>query len=174
MTQPIAHQLHGLARGWRATALLFALACAHAPAQAGVADLINGVKVGAQLPMLDLHYVGAAPLLENRLLLVDFWATWCEPCRTSIPALNALQAKFAEKGLTVIGVTQESEKFVQPFLQMVPMHYASAADGNPSLYRALHIKALPYAMFVSPNGKIVWRGQPDEIDDDLVERLLRK
>ena len=156
----------------RLAALLLTAACM--PAQAGMADLINGVKVGAQLPALDLHYFGSAPLQEGRLTLIDFWATWCEPCRTSIPALNALQARFAEQGLRVIGVTQESETLVAPFLKIVPMRYASAADGMPSLYQALHIKALPYAIFVTPGGKIIWRGQPDEIDDALVENLLHK
>ena len=172
MTRREIRPLHRVSGILRVATLL--IATTGLPAQAGMADLINGVKVGAQLPTLDLHYFGSAPTVENRLLLIDFWATWCEPCRTSIPALNALQARFAEKGLSVLGVTQESENVVLPFLKLIPMRYASAADGDPSLFHALRIKALPYAIFVAPGGRIVWRGQPEEIDQALVESLLRK
>ena len=159
-------------RKFLCAALLVGGPCLHA--HAGMADLINGVAVGSQLPFVDLHYLGAVPTLEEHLVLIDFWATWCEPCRTSIPALNTLQARFAAKGLVVVGVSPESAEVVLPFLKTVPMQYASAIDGSPGLHKSLHIKALPYAVFVSRSGRIIWRGQPAEIDDALVDTLLAR
>ena len=140
-------------------------------AEAGMADLINGVKVGAPLPPAELHFLSPPPA-SSRLRLIDFWATWCEACRESIPALGALQAKYAADGLGVIGVTAETLDVVQAFQQKLPTAYATALDSHPGLNSALHIRALPYAIMVAADGTIVWRGQPDEIDDALLRRLL--
>jgi thiol-disulfide isomerase/thioredoxin len=144
------------------------------PAQAGFVDIFNGVTVGAQLPKNDLVFLGAAPSTANNVRLIDFWATTCAPCRTSIPKLNALHQKYASKGLVMIGVSEESKEVVAPFLEKVPMHYAAAVEGMYSLHKALRIRALPYAIFVDRSGTIVWRGQPEEITEQLIESLLPK
>ena len=145
-----------------------------APAQAGFVDMFNGVTVGAQLPKNDLVFLGATPSTESNVRLIDFWATTCAPCRTSIPKLNALHQKYASKGLLMIGVSEESKETVTSFLEKVPMHYASAVEGTHSLHKALRIRALPYAIFVDHSGTIIWRGQPSEITEQLIESLLPK
>lgn len=141
-------------------------------AQAGVVDMFNGVKVGAPLPSNDLVFLGAKPSTANTVQLIDFWSTTCEPCKTSIPKLNALHQKYAPKGLVMIGVSEESRETVIPFLEKVPMQYVSAVEGTASLHKALRIRALPYAIFVNRSGTIVWRGQPSEITGELIESLL--
>ncbi|MFZ6845376.1 TlpA family protein disulfide reductase [Undibacterium sp. RuTC16W] len=143
-------------------------------AEAGFVDMFNGVKVGSQLPENDLKYLTKAPNKNARLILIDFWATWCVPCRESIPKLNALYTKFASEGVEVIGVTKESEEVVRPFLEKTPILYPHAIEGARSLHETLGIKALPYAIFVNQNGKILWRGQPSEIKESLVLSLLTK
>lgn len=149
--------------------LAFALASS---ASAGVVDFINGVRLGSALPKHDLRYLAAAPDASDRLLLIDFWATWCGPCRTSIPKLNEFHAEFSRRGLVIIGVTQETAEVAQSFVDRVPMHYAVATEGALSLHKSLRVKALPYAIFVDRKGTIVWRGQPDEIDAALISKLL--
>ncbi|MET3135715.1 thiol-disulfide isomerase/thioredoxin [Undibacterium sp. GrIS 1.2] len=141
-------------------------------ATAGFVDLFNGVKVGGQLPESDLKYLAKTPDKNANLTLIDFWATWCVPCRESIPMLNALHAKFATEGFEVIGITKESEEVVAPFLEKMPILYPYAVEGAKSLHKALGIKALPYAIFVNKSGKILWRGQPSEITESLVQSLL--
>ncbi|MDP9107967.1 MAG: TlpA family protein disulfide reductase [Pseudomonadota bacterium] len=161
-------------RGWhhiRQVGIALTLAACALTAEAGMADLINGVKVGAQLPPAELHFLSPPPA-SPRLRLIDFWATWCEPCRESIPALGVLQTKYAGEGLAVIGVTAETLDVVQAFQQKLPMAYTTALDSKPGLNSALHIRALPYAIMVAADGTIVWRGQPGEIDDALLRRLL--
>ncbi len=145
-------------------------------ATAGVTDWVNGAKVGAPLPSHDLQYLSATPITENKLVLIDFWATWCVPCLQAIPKLNTLHAKYEKHGLAVIGVSQEKKEVVSKLMSKLPepIQYAHAVEGSPSLHRALRIKALPYAIFVDQTGKIVWRGEPEKITDKLILNLLEK
>jgi len=140
-------------------------------ASAGWLEFFNGVSIDAQ-PPLEFAYLKSAPKTEGRLVLVDFWATWCEPCRTSIPKLNDIHAKFAEKGLVVIGVTKEAKEEVVPFVAKFPMHYFVGLDLQGKFTDSLSVRALPYALIASPSGKVVWRGQPSALSDSEIERLM--
>lgn len=144
------------------------------PARAGLVDLLNGAKLGRPLPPSDLQYLSAVPNLQDKLTLIDFWATWCAPCREAIPQLNAFQEKYSDRGLVVVGVSEETREEVAPFLLQYPMKYPHAIEGSKSLHKALKIKVLPYAIFVDRSGKIFWRGQPSDISDDLIVALLGK
>lgn len=150
--------------------LLFQLAVA--PAHAGIVDLVNGVSVGRQLPVNEIRYPRQAPDPQARLTLIDFWATWCEPCRVSIPKLNAWQRQYAAQGLAVVGATQEAEADVLPFIDKLEIQYPVGLEGKPGLHELLKIRGMPYAIFVDQSGKIIWRGQPDEITDALIAKLL--
>ena len=88
------------------------------PVHAGIADFLNGVKVGQQLPARNFQFIGSAPDTSDKLLLIDFWATHCAPCITSIPEVNALHDKYAAKGLVIIGLSDETEAKVKPFGSM--------------------------------------------------------
>lgn len=153
--------------------LLATLAAVPVASHAGLMDYFNGVRVGKPLPRHDMVYLDAGPDAGARLRLLDFWATWCAPCRESIPRLNALHKRHAANGLAVIGVTRESADVVRPFLGKVAIDYPIALDRQPALHDALGIKGLPYAVLVSAAGVIVWRGQPDEITDALIESFLK-
>lgn len=153
--------------------------CAATPSHAGFVDLFNGVKVGTALPAHEIRQVaGPVPDAAAKLRLIDFWSTTCAPCRTSIPQLNALHDRYAARGLALIGVSEEAADKVLPFLEKLPMRYAVAVEADPaaptSLHKSLRIRALPYAIFVDRGGTIVWRGQPEQIDAALVEKLLER
>jgi cytochrome c biogenesis protein CcmG/thiol:disulfide interchange protein DsbE len=158
------------------SAILFFLLSCNLEAQASMVDFINGVHLGKNLPELQFSYLGDTPDIKNRVLLIDFWATWCEPCRVYIPNLNKLQAKYAERGLLVIGISKEKAEQVQTFQQKVAMNYVIAVESadKTGLHQQLGIKALPYAILVDRTGKIVWRGQPEEINDNVVETVLNQ
>ena len=142
------------------------------PSSASILDFINGVKVGAPLPAHEFTYLGATPETKGKFLLIDFWATWCAPCREAMPELNRLHAEFGPRGLAIIGVTKEARDKVTAFLPSQRIDYFIALDGGSALYTQLHIKALPYAILVDRQNRIVWRGQPSDLKKDFLESLL--
>ena len=142
-------------------------------ASAGVMDWWNGVKLGSALPEFDTEYIGPTPPSEFKLLLIDFWATWCAPCRDEFPHLNALHARFANDGLSVVGLTKETRAVAEGFLPRVGLTYPVGAAGNRPLQQVLGIKALPYALLTERRRVIVWRGQASSLNEEEVSRRLR-
>lgn len=143
--------------------VLSTTALAATGASAGVMDWYNGVKVGARLPAYDTQFLGASPSPDARLTLIDFWATWCAPCREEFPHLNLLQQRLAPEGLAVIGLTQEPVQVASEFLKKVTIEYPVGAAGEQPLQKQLGIKALPYAVLVNRARVIVWRGQASSL-----------
>src|SRR4051812_16001142 len=71
---------------------------------------------------------------RGKVVLVDFWASWCEPCRHSFPWLNAMQAKYADRGLVVIGVNVDRERAdADRFLRDVPAKFQIVYDPEGTL-----------------------------------------
>ncbi|MBV8901644.1 MAG: TlpA family protein disulfide reductase [Verrucomicrobia bacterium] len=131
------------------------------------------LKPGDRLPPLPLAFLGDKPDLEKKPLLVEFWATWCPPCRKSIPHLNDLYARYHPQGLEVIGVTDEDEQTVRRFQQQLPMQYRVAINTPRSLYSRFGVDGIPQAFLVDRTGKVVWTGHPLELEDDDLQGILR-
>ena len=143
------------------------------PAAAGVMDWYNGVKLGAKLPEFDAEYLDAAPDASAKLLLIDFWATWCAPCRDEFPHLNKLFGAYSAQGLAVLGLTQEPAQVAKDFMRKVDIQYPVGAGGIKPLQKQLGIKALPYAALVNRSQVIVWRGQASSLSGEQVAERLR-
>lgn len=128
--------------------------------------------VGQKLPNLTLNYVGTKPDIEGKPLLLEFWATWCPPCRQSIPHLNEIYAKYKDRGLVVVGVTDEPNAVIRKFQKDVPMDYAVATDTDGQLGEKMDISSIPHAFLVGKDGKIVWDGHPMEMREEDIEKIL--
>jgi thiol-disulfide isomerase/thioredoxin len=146
--------------------LLIGLPAALTHAQLAVA------KQGEQLPTLALNYLGKQPELTGKPLLVEFWATWCPPCRKSIPHLNEIYAKYKAQGLQIVGITDENEAIVKKFQKQVPMDYNVAINTPQSIYEQFGIQAIPTAFLVNKTGKIVWTGHPMELSETEIQSVL--
>jgi len=90
-------------------------------------------------PISDLQYVQGEPveLGNGKVTVVEFWATWCPPCRTSIPHLNEVYRKFKDQGVDFVGVTNEDESTVKKFMEKMgpDFTYPSALDRSGSVSR---------------------------------------
>lgn len=114
-------------------------------------------------------------LESDKPVLIDFWATWCGPCRTSIPHLTELQKKYKDKGVVFVGVSNETLEKVQPFVeeQGEKMEYVVALDKenltNQDYMRAYGRNGIPCSFIINKKGQIVWVGHPMTMDKPLEE-----
>ncbi len=119
---------------------------------------------------------------EGSVYLVEFWATWCLPCRKSIPHLTELQRKYEAEGLKVIGISDEEKDVVSNFVrnQRTAMDYTVAVDRRKSTTRAwlqaAGLKGIPAVFMVDRKGRIAFIGNPladREKMDSILDRVIR-
>ena len=141
-----------------------------------------GPKVGDPSPKLSIKSwikgkaVDPTEGKPDEVFVVEFWATWCPPCRASIPHLSEMQAHFKSRGVTFIGISNEDKKTVKKFLKKgfdAKMRYTVAIDAqnrtNKDWMDAAGQKGIPTA-FVVKGGKIRWIGHPmDGLDLKVAE-----
>jgi thiol-disulfide isomerase/thioredoxin len=128
--------------------------------------------IGKELPSLGVDYLDKTPDIKGKPAIVEFWATWCGPCKTTIPHLNQLQKKFGPDGLVVIGITAEDENTVKDFRKKLPMEYSVALD-KKELGQKLGIQTIPHAFLVGKDGKVVWEGNPVGLKEADVEKIVK-
>lgn len=110
-------------------------------------------------------WIGEAPNTEGKFVLIDFWATWCPPCRKAIPELNALAAAFPEK-LVVIGISDESAEDVLKMSQPA-INYFSAIDTKGRTSEEIGIQGIPHVLLIDPSGTVAWQGYPLDEENGL-------
>lgn len=130
-------------------------------------------NVGTVITDLKVRYSGKSPELKGKAYVLEFWATWCPPCRTSIPHLNEVYKKYKDKGLEIIGVTKEDRQTVRNFEKNIPIEYTVAHDTYGKLNDEFQIKGIPHAMIVDKSGKIVWEGHPMRLPESQLETVLK-
>lgn len=117
----------------------------------------GGLHRGAPPPPLDaLLVMGTGPLdlasLRGRVVLVDFWASWCGPCRAMMPVLNRLSQRFAAQGLTVIGVTDEPVEVVRREGLRMGIRYTLAS--GPTTPARYNVQSLPTLVAIDRAGRV--------------------
>src|SRR6266850_430779 len=146
-------------------------------------------KVGDPAPKLQPgKWIQGEPVKEiekGKAYIVEFWATWCVPCRFAIPHLNEFHKKFKDKGLIVIGQDsmEQDEAGVEPFVKKMgdKMTYRVALDDKRTdpqgaMYKAWMEGAaqegIPHAFLVDKKSIVVWIGHPMELNDKMIEAVL--
>ena len=131
-----------------------------------VAGVVKGEPVKSDLSDLGEVYV------------VEFWATWCGPCRQSIPHLTDLQEKYKDKGVRVIGFSDETEEQVKGFVDDMgeQMEYTVAIDKGKKTWETyaepFGVTGIPHAFVVDRSGTLVWQGHPMAGLDEVVEKVV--
>lgn len=129
--------------------------------------------VGQQLPSIDVDFVKDAPKYDGKPVILEFWATWCPPCRESIPHMNEIYKKYKDKGLVIIGVTDENNTTITQFTKKNPIDYPAGTDRSRKLHKAFSIEGIPHAVIADKTGKIVWEGHPMNIKESDIEAVLK-
>lgn len=140
------------------------------------------LKVGDSAPGLDIAtwVKGDKISIESgKVFVIEFWATWCPPCRKSIPHLTELQENYGDD-LVIIGVTDEEESIVRPFVkaQGKKMDYRVVIDRRKGTKRAWFsragLKGIPAAFIVDRKGKIVFIGNPlEDKFDSVIAKVMK-
>jgi thiol-disulfide isomerase/thioredoxin len=100
------------------------------------------------------------------IYVVEFWATWCGPCRVTIPYLSSLQKQLKDKGVVVIGISNEDPATVRPFVTKMgaQMEYTVACDEDyqttSGYMEAYGVNTIPMAFIVGKDGRVLWHGNP--------------
>jgi peroxiredoxin len=118
-------------------------------------------RVGEPAPRLQVKsWVSNEPAKGatfGRPYILEFWATWCGPCRVSIPHLNGLWQRVSPLGVAIVGLTNEAPATVKPFVKKMNMLYhVGISDGMAGSPEG----SIPYAIVVAASGKIAWAGHP--------------
>jgi thiol-disulfide isomerase/thioredoxin len=147
------------------------------------------LKTGDPAPKLETgKWVQGDPVkgFDNKhVYIVEFWATWCGPCKASIPHLNEIYTKYKDKGLVVIGqnCAEHDDKLVEPFVKGMgeKMTYRVALDDKSSDKKgkmsttwmaAAGMNGIPTAFLVDTQGKIAWIGHPMNMPEKEIEKAL--
>jgi thiol-disulfide isomerase/thioredoxin len=174
--------MHRLAKTILATLAVASIATAYAADSPGAGAWR---KLGDKAPELNVDFVKGDPItLEQdpgtHVFVIEFWATWCVPCRESAPHLSALQKKYGPQGLVVIGISKEDADTVRPFLENSGgnMDYRVALDRADTTTRRYfdsfgRESTIPTAYVIDEHGRVAWIGHPaNPFMDTLIERLV--
>lgn len=115
---------------------------------------------------------------EGKVVVVDFWASWCVPCRRSFPWLNAMHGKYEDQGLVIIGVNLDQERGeAESFLQEFPAEFRIHFDESKDLARRFEVVAMPSSYLISRGGDVIKRHfgfkvkQQDEYEAAIIAAL---
>jgi peroxiredoxin len=134
---------------------------------------------GGATPALELADLdGAKHRLADyrgKVVLVNFWATWCEPCREEMPSIERLRASLDGRRFVVLAVNvAEPESRIRKFLEAVPLRFPVLLDRDTQTTRAWQAKVLPATYIVGPDGAIRYRhvGELDWSKPEVRELIL--
>lgn len=119
----------------------------------------------------DQWLTGKPPLTRGKVVILDFWATWCPPCRATIPELNALAAKFKDD-VVVIGISKEKPEVVQAFMKGTKMDYNVGIDTQDRTGKVVGVEGIPHVLVISPDGIVRWQGFPLDETERLTEATI--
>ncbi len=122
------------------------------------------------------EWLSEVPEMAGKFVLIDFWATWCGPCKKAIPEMNKFHEEF-KNDLVVIGLSDESKAKV--LKQVNPkMDYYSAIDTKKRLNNSYKVQGIPHCVIINPKGIVIWEGWPGlkgyELTSEVIKELIEK
>lgn len=141
-----------------------------------------GEQKSAQAPDFELPTTDGKKLklsdLKGKVVIVDFWATWCPPCRKGVPDLVELKKKYGKKGFEVVGISLDAPQTkgdVVPFIKDYGINYPVVYGNEAVTISYGGVQSIPTAFVIDKQGKIVasYVGlRPKEVYEDHIKKLL--
>jgi thiol-disulfide isomerase/thioredoxin len=120
------------------------------------------LSIAAAAIVLGLPRPAAAELpaelgpIEAQVVLVDFWASWCTPCRRSFPWMNRMQETYSGQGLQIIGVNVDKERrLAREFLSETPAEFSLRYDPEGALATRFGVQAMPSSFLLDADGNVI-------------------
>ena len=159
------------------------LACAARPAEAEE----PAIKVGDQFPAFaDLALEGELPReLKSKLVIVDFWASWCGPCRGTFPLMEDLHRRLGKRGLVIVAVNEDKSRVAMTeFLKQHPVSFTVVRDAKKKLAAKVNVAMLPASYILDGDGRVLAiqggertmenRAEFIKLVEDLLEKHVAK
>ena len=127
---------------------------------------LTGSSIGSKALAFQQNFYrnGEKRKSKPKVTLLDFWATWCGPCRQTLPIVGRLYEKLSSRGFEVIGVSTEQLSVLEQFYKEHPSPYPLYRDATQEMNRRYGVSAIPTLMLLDENGYIqkVWPGVPSD------------
>jgi len=129
------------------------------------------------IKLLDGKIIKIYDLLEEGPILVDFWATWCAPCKKEMIYLDNFQRKYKENGLKIVAISTDSPRSiskVKSYIRSKKYSFIVALDPNQQIAQKLNATLLPTSLLINQNKEIVWFHQGYIPGDEVeIEKQIR-
>lgn len=138
------------------------------------------VKNGEKVPDIEFNTILNSSLkriklsqLKGKVVLIDFWATWCSPCVAAMPHLQDLQKEFKDQ-LQIITVSDETVKRVNLFLKVRPSNLWFAINNGETLNNLFPHRTIPHVVLIDSDGKLIANTGAEEITSEVIAKLIKK
>lgn len=145
----------------------------------GFTNYASALDVGSDAPPFCLKSKNGKELsltsYKGQIVYVDFWASWCIPCRLSFPWMNKIHQKYGALGVKVIAVNLDKKRIdAEEFMSLVPHEFSVAYDPDGSTPQEYGVKAMPTSYLIGRDGKILstHKGFTDSTAEDVEREIL--
>lgn len=117
--------------------------------------------------------------LRGKVVLIDFWATWCPPCKKELPVIEKLHRDFKDEGLVVLGISDENKTTIEKFLKENKLTFPILLDQGGKVAKLYKVQAIPRVILIDKKGKIVkditgYEEENEKILKEAIEKSLKE